>query len=504
MTIGQLLSISSGNSALKLSSEDENRIRTSSEYVESIVTSHKTVYGINTGFGPLCDTRISVEQTRNLQHNLLMSHAVGVGNPTDIGIVKLMMISKVVALNQGYSGIRLETVERLMWMIEQDIIPMVPEKGSVGASGDLAPLAHMSLPLIGLGMVYHKGEFKPTQDVYIQYGIEPLQLGPKEGLALINGTQFMLAHGVTILQKWYDILQLADVCGAMSLEALMGSMAPFDERLHQIRPFLGSSLVAGRLRKLLSGSEIISAHIDCDRVQDPYSLRCMPQVHGASWNAWFHLKEMLEIELNSVTDNPVIFGSNESISGGNFHGQLIALPMDYAAFAVSELGNISDRRCYLLIEGRYNLPKLLIPNAGLHSGLMIPQYTTAALASENKTLCYPASADSIPTSLGQEDHVSMGSISGRKVLKIIENVEYILAIELLYAAQALEFRRPLRSTSKIEQIYDLIRSKVDFIDADRQLSLDINSIHSLIKNREISQLINTFELNDGYEHASLS
>ena len=254
----------------------------------------------------------------------------------------------------------------------------------------------------------------------------------------------------------------------------------------------------------MSGSEILSAHIDCDRVQDPYSLRCMPQVHGASWNAWFHLKEMLEIELNSVTDNPVIFGSNESISGGNFHGQLIALPMDYAAFAVSELGNISDRRCYLLIEGRYSLPKLLIPNAGLHSGLMIPQYTTAALASENKTLCYPASADSIPTSLGQEDHVSMGSISGRKVLKIIENVEYILAIELLYAAQALEFRRPLRSTSKIEQIYDLIRSKVDFIDADRQLSLDINSIHSLIKNREISQLINTFELNDGYEHASLS
>lgn len=504
MTVGQLLSIASGNTRLKLNADDVAKINTSSTYVETIVSSNKTVYGINTGFGPLCDTRISSEETRKLQHNLLMSHAVGVGNPIDVEIVKLMMISKVVALKQGFSGIRLETIERLIWMIDNDIIPKVPEKGSVGASGDLAPLAHMSLPLIGLGEVFYKGILRPTNEVYSELGIEPLQLGPKEGLALINGTQFMLAHGVAILKKWNELLQLSDVCGALSLEALMGSIAPFDQRLHQIRPFLGSTYVASRLRKLLTGSEILSAHIDCNRVQDPYSLRCMPQVHGASWNAWLHLKELLDVELNSVTDNPVIFGSNESISGGNFHGQLIALPMDYAAFAVSELGNISDRRCYLLIEGRYNLPKLLIQNAGLNSGLMIPQYTTAALASENKTLCYPASADSIPTSLGQEDHVSMGSISGRKALKIIENVEFILAIELLYATQALEFRRPLRSTSKIEQVHDLIRSKVDFIDADRQLSLDINNIHSLITNGEISQLINTFELNDGFEHFTLS
>lgn len=504
MTIGQLLSIASGKTRLKLNADDVAKINTSSTYVESIVSSKKTVYGINTGFGPLCDTRISSEETRKLQHNLLMSHAVGVGNPIDVEIVKLMMISKVVALKQGFSGIRLETIERLIWMIDNDVIPNVPEKGSVGASGDLAPLAHMSLPLIGLGEVFYKGTLRPTKEVYSELGIEPLQLGPKEGLALINGTQFMLAHGVTILKKWYDLLQLSDVCGAMSLEALMGSIAPFDERLHKIRPFLGSTFVASRLRKLLSGSQILSAHIDCDRVQDPYSLRCMPQVHGASWNAWLHLKDMLEVELNSVTDNPVIFGANESISGGNFHGQLIALPMDYAAFAVSELGNISDRRCYLLIEGRYNLPKLLIQNAGLNSGLMIPQYTTAALASENKTLCYPASADSIPTSLGQEDHVSMGSISGRKVLKIIENLEYILAIELLYATQALEFRRPLQSTSKIEQVYDLVRSRVDFIETDRQLSLDINNIHSLITGGELFKLINTFELNDGFEHFTLS
>lgn len=504
MTIGQLISITKGKSILKLSKDDIARIKTSSSNVDKIVSSKKTVYGINTGFGPLCDTRISTDETRTLQHNLVMSHAVGVGNPVDLEIVKMMMISKVVALKQGYSGIRLETVERLIWMIDNDIIPKVPEKGSVGASGDLAPLAHMSLPLIGLGEVFYKGVYRPTQEVYVELGIEPLQLGPKEGLALINGTQFMLAHGISILMKWHDILQLADVCGAMSLEALMGSIAPFDERLHQIRPFLGSTYVAARLRKLLTGSEILSAHIDCDRVQDPYSLRCIPQVHGASWNAWLHLKEMLEVELNSVTDNPVIFGSDESISGGNFHGQLIALPMDYASFAVSELGNISDRRCYLLIEGRYNLPKLLIKHAGLHSGLMIPQYTTAALASENKTLCYPASADSIPTSLGQEDHVSMGSISGRKVLKIIENIEYILAIELLYATQALEFRRPLRSTKKIEQVHDLVRSRVDFIESDRQLSLDINNIHSLISSGELIELINTFELNDGFEHFTFS
>lgn len=504
MTIGQLLSIASGSTRLKLSEDDVVRINKSSSFVESIVASKKTVYGINTGFGPLCDTRISTDETRSLQHNLLMSHAVGVGSPTDLDIVKLMMISKVVALKQGYSGIRLETVERILWMIDNDIIPKVPEKGSVGASGDLAPLAHMSLPLIGMGEVYHKGEFRPTSEIYAEFGMEPLQLGPKEGLALINGTQFMLAHGVKLLTKWRDLLELADVCGALSLEALMGSIAPFDERLHQLRPFLGSTYVATRLRRLLSESEILSAHIDCDRVQDPYSLRCMPQVHGASWNAWMHLKEMLEIELNSVTDNPVIFGADESISGGNFHGQLIALPMDYAAFAVSELGNISDRRCYLLIEGRYNLPKLLIKNAGLHSGLMIPQYATAALASENKTLCYPASADSIPTSLGQEDHVSMGSISGRKALKIIENVEYILAIELLYATQALEFRRPLHSTPKIEQVFDLIRSKVDFIESDRQLSKDIDHIHSLITDGELIKLIKTFELNDGFEHFTLS
>jgi histidine ammonia-lyase len=504
MTIGQLLKVANAEESLILDSIDIERIQASSKHVDDIVKAKKTVYGINTGFGPLCDTRISSEETRNLQHNLLMSHAVGVGNPIDPDLVKCMMIAKVAALKQGYSGIKLETVERLIWMVENSIIPVVPEKGSVGASGDLAPLAHMSLPLIGLGQVQYKGSIRETSDVLSELGIEPLQLGPKEGLALINGTQFMLAHGIMILKKWHDVLQLADVCGALSLEALMGSSAPFDERLHQIRPFSGSIFVASRLRKLLNGSEILIAHIDCDRVQDPYSLRCMPQVHGASWNAWLHLKEALDIELNSVTDNPIVLSSEESISGGNFHGQLIALPMDYAAFAVSELGNISDRRSYLLIEGRYNLPKLLIQNAGLHSGLMIPQYTTAALASENKTMCYPASADSIPTSLGQEDHVSMGSISGRKVLKILENVEYILAIELMYASQAIEFRRPLRSTLQLEKVYDLIRSKVPFINEDRELGKDIKQLHSLITEGTLTELINTFELSDGFEHFTIS
>jgi histidine ammonia-lyase len=504
MTIGELLAIAAGKQRIHWNDTSKSNVESSASNVEEIVRSKKGVYGINTGFGPMCDTRIEDHETRTLQRNLLLSHAVGVGDPVDHQIVKLMMICKVHSLMFGFSGVKLQTIERLIWFIENDVIPFVPEKGSVGASGDLAPLSHMSLPIIGLGSLYYQGKWQQTSSVYQQVGLEPVELGPKEGLALINGTQFMLAHGISLLSRWSRMLQISDVCGALTLEALMGSIAPFDHRLHELRPFSGSQFVASRLRKLLYGSEILTAHIDCDRVQDPYSIRCMPQVHGASWNAWVHLKELLEIELNSVTDNPIVLNAQESISGGNFHGQLIALPMDYAAFALSELGNISDRRCYLLIEGRYNLPKLLIHNAGLNSGLMIPQYTTAALASENKTLCYPASADSIPTSLGQEDHVSMGSISGRKALKIAENVEFILSIELLYATQALEFRRPLRSTKYLEDVVSLIREQVPFITADRELSRDINAIHDLVTNDSLLNLVQTFNLYDGYTQFRIS
>lgn len=482
LTIGICLNILSGKCKGIIGSEAAERIQTSRNAIEEIVHKGIPVYGINTGFGPLCDVRISEKDTRLLQSNILKSHSVGVGNPVPKEIAKLMMITKVQSLAKGYSGIALETIKRIIWHIDNDIISVVPEKGSVGASGDLAPLAHLFLPLIGLGEVWYKGKRIPTKEMLLKENLAELELGPKEGLALINGTQFILAFAVRALERMQFALDMADLIGAISLEALTGSARPFDSRLHELRNFKGSSYVAKNLSALLLDSEILNSHADCERVQDPYSLRCMPQVHGASRNAWLHLKELVEIELNSVTDNPIIFNADDTISGGNFHGQLLAIPLDYATVAAAELGNISDRRCYLMIEGRYGLPKLLISNAGLDSGLMIPQYTTAALVTENKTLCFPASADSIPTSLGQEDHVSMGSISARKLHQVLDNLEYIQAIELLYATQALDFRRPLKSTEVIENCHALVREEVSFIDKDRFFADDINNIHQLITN----------------------
>jgi histidine ammonia-lyase len=480
LTIGLAMALTKGSLRGSLTAKARHKIDQSAKRVDSIVAHSDAVYGINTGFGPLCDTRISAEDTANLQHNLLKSHAVGVGQPVPPAVAKTMMIIKAQALAQGYSGIQLRTLERIIWMAEQDIIPVVPEQGSVGASGDLAPLAHLFLPLIGFGEVYYKGDIVPALEALGTLGMPPLQLGPKEGLALINGTQFIAAHAVHALHRMHNVLEAADIIGAMSLEGLMGSYKPFDARLHQLRPFLGAQLVAHRLWELLHKSGIANSHPDCGRVQDPYSIRCMPQVHGASRTAWLHLKELTEIEINSVTDNPIILGAHETISGGNFHGQPLALALDYATVGAAELGNISDRRSYLIIEGRYGLPKLLIQDAGLNSGFMIPQYTTAALVSENKTLCFPASADSIPTSLGQEDHVSMGAISGRKLNKVIDNLEYILAIELLYAAQAIDLRRPLRSSEVLEACHALVRSVVPFTDRDRVFAYDINELKRLI------------------------
>ncbi|RFZ90167.1 histidine ammonia-lyase [Mucilaginibacter conchicola] len=490
LSVGLCLDIATGKVSGVINADAKQRIETSWREVEKIAHGHDAVYGINTGFGPLCDTRISEQDTSLLQSNILKSHSVGVGNPIPREIAKLMLITKVHALAQGFSGIALATLERIIWHIENNVIPVVPEKGSVGASGDLAPLSHLFLPLIGLGEVFVDGKRLPADVVLKDNNLQPLTLGPKEGLALINGTQFILAFAVKGVERLKNALDLADVIGAVSLEALMGSARPFDERLHAIRPYKGTKHVAKRLASMLQGSEIGNSHQDCDRVQDPYSLRCMPQVHGASRNAWLHLKEMTEIELNSVTDNPVVFNAEDTISGGNFHGQPMAIPLDYAAIAAAELGNIADRRCYLMSEGRYGLPKLLTSDAGLNSGLMIPQYTTAALVTENKTLCFPASADSVPTSLGQEDHVSMGSISGRKLHQIIDNIEYIQAIELLYATQALEFRRPLQSTDLIEACYHLVRQHVPAIKDDRIFATDINALHRLVISGQLLALAN--------------
>ncbi|MDU8884725.1 histidine ammonia-lyase [Yeosuana sp. MJ-SS3] len=485
LTVDKIFEIANQRLQAVISSEAQQRINSCRNKVETIANSNKAVYGINTGFGPLCDVQITPEETSKLQVNLLITHAVGVGKPISKVLSKIMMICKVHALCHGFSGIRLEVIQRIIYFIENDLIPVVPEQGSVGASGDLAPLAHLFLPLIGEGEFWEDEKIVTAKEVLAKHNLEPIQLQAKEGLALINGTQFILAHTITGLKKMEYLLDLADVAGAMSIEGYQGSESPFKEELHTIRPFKGNLKVAKRMRLLFKNSQNIKSHLDCARVQDPYSMRCIPQVHGASRNAFYHLNNLAEVEMNSVTDNPIVLSETVAISGGNFHGQPLAMALDYASIAAAELGNISDRRSYLLIEGKYGLPRLLTESGGLNSGFMIPQYTTAALVTENKSLCFPPSADSIPTSLGQEDHVSMGSISGRKFNQILENLEKILAIELMYATQALDFRRPNRFSDIIEKNYVLIREKVDKLEEDRMLKEDINYMIQLVKNQKL-------------------
>lgn len=490
LTGKKALEIARGKMRGVLSLEARKRVRASEKIVEAIVAKEEPVYGINTGFGPLCTTHISKEETRVLQINILKSHSVGVGEPISIEISKLMLILKLHSLAKGYSGISEKTLDRILWHIDNDIIPVVPSQGSVGASGDLAPLSHLFLPLINLGKLHSNGSIISSEEYFAKTKLKALELGPKEGLALINGTQFIAAHAIKVLEKMYNCLSHADLIGAMMIEGLQGSIKPFYQELHQLRPFKGNIHVAERVKSLLSESEIMENHIDCERVQDPYSLRCIPQVHGASRNAWLHLKELVLTELNSVTDNPVILHENLTISGGNFHGQPLAMALDYACLAASELGNISDRRIYLALEGNSpGVPKLLMKDTGINSGYMILQYTTAALASENKSLCFPASADSIPTSMGQEDHVSMGSISGRKALRVIDNLEKILAIELLTATQAFEYRKPLKSGVILDEVHNAVRKSVAFADKDRVFAEDIEKGIAMLKNKTILKTV---------------
>lgn len=486
LTPGVALGIARGEIKAALSEAALTRIKRSCQHVADIADGDTVVYGVNTGFGPLCTTIISKDQTRKLQENILRSHSVGVGKNVPPEVVRLMLVTKIQALSYGYSGIAPETLERIIWHLEEDILPLVPRQGSVGASGDLAPLAHLFLPLIGLGKVRYRDQELDSAVLLGKLGKKPISLGPKEGLALINGTQFILAYAVRGLERLHNCLEVADIIGAMSLEGILGSAAPFHARLHELRAYQGSQHVAYRLRTLLKNSQMVESHIHCDRVQDPYSIRCMPQVHGSSRNAWLHLKELVQVELNSVTDNPIILSGDHTISGGNFHGQPLAMPLDYTTLAASELGNISDRRTYLLLEGGIEgLPMLLMKNTGINSGFMIPQYTSAALVSENKSLCFPASADSIPTSLGQEDHVSMGSISGRKLNQVIDNLENILAVELICAAQAFDYRKPLKSSPILDACHELIREKIDHAEEDRIFANDIQKAHELITNGEI-------------------
>ncbi|MEX0747800.1 MAG: histidine ammonia-lyase [Rhodothermales bacterium] len=468
---------------------DPKRVADSREIVERALVGGQAYYGVNTGFGALAGTRIPDGQLEQLQRNLILSHAVGVGAPVPREISRLMLRLKIHSLGLGYSGVSMPTFQRLLYLEEHDLIPVIPSRGSVGASGDLAPLAHMSLPLIGFGSFWGDSGARAARDVLMEHSLEPLVLRAKDGLSLINGTQLMSAYGAWILERSLNLEKLADLIAATSLEALQGSIRPFDARIQAVRPHSGPSVVAKNVRELLIDSEILESHRHCGKVQDPYCLRCVPQVHGASRDALDHCRSILETEINSATDNPLVFEDGDIISGGNFHGQPLALALDYAALALSELASISERRTYLLLEGHDGLPTLLMAETGINSGFMIPQYTAAALVSENKVLSHPASVDSIPTSLGQEDHVSMGSISALKLLTILENVEHVLAIELLTAAQALDYRLPLRPGRGVLAAHAHVRKRVPHREADYFYGDDIATCLGIIRSDDLLDVV---------------
>jgi histidine ammonia-lyase len=429
-------------------------------------------YGINTGFGFLQNVKIDDSQIEQLQYNLLVSHACGMGEEVPAEIVKLMLMLKIKSLSYGYSGVQIATVIRLMDMYNHQILPIIYTQGSLGASGDLSPLSHLSLPLLGLGEVRFEGKKMDSSAVLKHMNWQPIALQSKEGLALINGTQFMSAYGMYCLKKAEHLLDMADLIAALSFDAFHCVIEPFNECIHAIRPHQGQITVAANMRKYLAGSTISAAHKA--QVQDPYSFRCIPQVHGASRGAFAHVLAIFMQEINAVTDNPNVFPDEDLIvSGGNFHGQPLAMALDYLAIAMSEIASIAERRTYQLISGQRNLPLFLVNNPGLHSGFMIPQYTAAGIVSENKQLCTPASVDSISSSNNQEDHVSMGANAATKCLRVIENVEKVLAIELMSAAQALEFRRPEKSSPCIEQMVKAYRLKVAFNEVDRVLHVDM-------------------------------
>ncbi|MGC8864165.1 MAG: histidine ammonia-lyase [Bacteroidales bacterium] len=459
---------------LELSDEARQKIVRGRDYLDEKLAAHdEPTYGINTGFGSLCNVRISSEQLSDLQRNLVMSHACGVGPEVPKEIVKLMLLLKIQNLSYGYSGVQLETVELLINFFNHEILPVVYEQGSLGASGDLAPLAHLSLPLLGLGEVYFKGQKMPAAEALQEVGLKPVELKSKEGLALLNGTQFMSAYGVYSLLRTFRLSILSDVIGALSLDAFDGRIEPFHPRLHEIRNHKGQIRTAERIRKLLEGSELINR--SKVHVQDPYSFRCIPQVHGASKDSINYVAYVFSCEMNAVTDNPTVFPEEDMIiSGGNFHGQPLALALDNLAIALAELGNISERRTYQLISGKRGLPPFLVAHPGLNSGFMIPQYTAASIVSQNKQLCTPASVDSIESSQGQEDHVSMGANAATKALRVVDNLEKILAIELFNAAQALEFRRPARTSPFLEDFVKAYRQVVPFIENDEVMYPYIN------------------------------
>lgn len=488
LTLAQVNEIVFQGKKLALSEEAIAAIAKCRTYLNDKMQANETpIYGINTGFGSLCNVKISNENLAQLQENLVKSHACGTGDEVPHEIVKIMLFLKIQSLSYGHSGVQLQTVERLIDLYNHDILPVVYTQGSLGASGDLSPLAHLCLPLIGEGEVYYDGFRQPAHKVLGKLKLTPIVLQSKEGLALLNGTQFMSAYGVYNVLQAEKLVYLADVISAVSLEGFDGRKEPFTDLIHLVRPHKGQVNTAARILELLEDSEIITqpkAH-----VQDPYSFRCIPQVHGATKDTLDFVKKVFTTEINSVTDNPNIFvGEDVILSGGNFHGQPLALALDYLGIAIAELGNISERRTYQLISGLRGLPAFLVQNPGLNSGFMIPQYTAASIVSQNKQLATPASIDSIVSSNGQEDHVSMGANAATKTLKIVENVERVLAIELFNAAQALEFRRPLRSSDFIELFVKAYRDEVSFVTEDRILHYDIEKSIYFLKSFQVEEV----------------
>jgi histidine ammonia-lyase len=487
LTLDAFISVVRGHADARLAPAALERVGRSRAFVEQLVARDEAVYGVNTGFGKFQNVRIPTEQLQELQRNLILSHAIGVGAPFPTEVVRGMLLLRAQSLALGYSGVRPEVILLLLDFLNERVHPVVPAQGSVGASGDLAPLAHLALALIGEGEVEYEGRIRPSGEVLHQLGLEPLVLEAKEGLALINGTQAMGSLLALLMADVKVLLATADIAAAMSVEALKGSHAPFDPAVTRIRPYPGAQQVSANLNRLLADSEIRESHADCDKVQDAYSLRAVPQVHGAIRDALRHVQATLDIELNAVTDNPLIFADEERvISGGNFHGEPLALAADYAGIALAEIANISERRVEQMLNPSLSgLPAFLAAQGGLNSGLMISQYTAAALVSENKVLAHPASVDSIPTSANQEDHVSMGTHACRKARDILENVLWVVAIELASAAQALDFNLPLRPGRGVEAVHRRIRAEIPHLERDLYFQPDLTRLRDMVRSGEI-------------------
>ncbi len=491
LSLATLRRIHEQPTALQLSAQDRGRIASASDLVDKIVASGEAAYGINTGFGLLAQTRIAHEQLELLQRNLLLSHAAGVGDALPDATVRLVLALKINALARGHSGISMELMDALLALLQHEVYPVIPAQGSVGASGDLAPLAHLGATLLGLGQVRIRGAVAPAQDGLRAAGLRPIKLRAKEGLALINGTQVSTALGLAGLFGAEDVFAAAIVAGAMSVDALKGSDSPFDERIQQVRGQLGQIAVAREYRDLIAGSAIRASHLDCSRVQDPYSFRCQPQVMGACLDLIRHCSVTLRIEANAVTDNPLLFAdAGEVLSGGNFHAEPVAFAADTLALALAEIGSLSERRTAVLVDPKMSgLPPFLVNHSGLNSGFMIAQVTAAALVSENKNLATPASVDSIPTSANQEDHVSMATHAARRLNAMVDNAATVVGIELLAAAQGIDFHRPAQSSRSLEEVHAGIRRQVPFYAADRYFAPDIEAARSWVKMGRFSALV---------------